>query len=149
MLGCCLPLHIANGTPPHDHRAEELRMAQGMFVAVFASLMCLLVGTLSTVGCRIAATGKLGMNTRVGIRVPAVFASDAAWRSGHHRAYLFSVASTSVSMMLVGVTVFGTNHVPPSAVMCTSSVGFLTWVAGVTLCASTGAKEHKTENEHR
>lgn len=124
-------------------------MTQGTFVAVFASLTCLFVGMLSTVVCRLAATGKLGMNTSVGIRVPAVFVSDAAWRDGHRRAYLFSVAGTSVSLMLVGSVILGVHHVPPSAVICASVVWFVTWAVGVTLCASKGAEEQRTENEHR
>ncbi len=87
---------------------------------------CLFVGIVSIVICHRASNGKLKRNGYVGIRVPAMYMSEEAWRSGHRAVLRFSwlctvitaglsaavmhwVSSTDVSSpIVVGVLITGT-----------------------------------------
>jgi hypothetical protein len=55
----------------HDDRLATIAWA-------FTALLLLAV-----VICRLAGSGKIGPNGFVGIRIPSVMYSDAAWKSGH------------------------------------------------------------------
>ena len=48
----------------------------------------------------LAATGRLRRNSVAGIRIPSLYASDAAWRIGHRAAVLPTVAAAVICVVL-------------------------------------------------
>lgn len=55
----------------------------------------------------LAAVGRLRRNSIAGIRIPALLASDEAWRTGHRAAVLPTIGAAIVCVVLAAVVLTG------------------------------------------
>lgn len=80
------------------------------------------------VGVILCAAGVIRRNPWVGLRIPSLFASDAAWKAGHRAAVLPVLCSTVVNVVLAILAL---------TMMAASPGTVLIWVALVVLLAGT------------
>lgn len=121
---------------------------------VVAAVMCgmsLFVGVLSLVICQRASSGKLKRNGYVGIRVPAVYVSEEAWRGGHRAALRFSWAYTALTAAVSAAVMVWASSAevsPPvvtGAIIIAATVWTVMYAAVAGVVATKGAKRAPSE----
>lgn len=77
-------------------------MLEGLIVTgvIVVGLVAVLVAGM----VRLCASGRIPRNQFAGIRLPALFASDAAWRAGHRAALVPTVAGSAVAIVIAAPT---------------------------------------------
>lgn len=86
---------------------------------VAASLIAVAAVVVAVVSA-LAAAGLLRRNSVAGIRIPSLYASDAAWRIGHRAAVLPTVAAAIVCIVLTIVVLVDPNFAVVGAILETA-----------------------------
>lgn len=105
---------------------------------VGASLLAVAAVVVAAVAV-LAATGRLRRNSVAGIRIPSLYASEAAWRTGHRAAVLPTLAAAVICVALAVVDFVDPDLDLPGAILQTV-VLLLGVLVGIAL-ASRAARE--------
>jgi predicted permease len=106
---------------------------------VGASLLAVAAAVVAAVAV-LAATGRLRRNSVAGIRIPSLYGSEAAWRTGHRAAVLPTVVAAVICVALAVVEFADPDLDLPGAILQT--VVLLLGVVVGTALASRAAREH-------
>jgi hypothetical protein len=102
---------------------------------VVVVLIVTVVSILAAVMVGLCAAGRIGRNPIVGLRLPALFASDEAWTSGHRAGVLPTVSAAAICVVAaIVVAVF------PSLAMIGTYVVLIVLVAGVVMAGVVGSR---------
>lgn len=81
----------------------------GYVSQVVAALLLALAAVVVAVVAALAGSGRLRRNSVAGIRIPSLYASEAAWRTGHRAAVLPTVTAAVICVVLAIVVLIDSN----------------------------------------
>ena len=109
-------------------------LATGYVSRVIAALLVALASIVVAVVAALTAVGRLRRNSVAGIRIPSLYASEVAWRTGH-RAAVTPTAAAAVICVVLAIAVLADSDFTVAGPILETAVLVIGVLAGTTLAS--------------